>query len=98
MRDTPTAVYINSQRTRYESGTAEGPAQMRIRGFAKRARAAARGMPKATEANVAFFESALDPIPVAPCLGLAKGGDEGHCSHVSQIDGQRDDFVRNYED
>src|ERR1700730_18041334 len=55
MNHTPTAVYINSQRTRWGSGTAAGPAQMRIRGFETRARAEARGTPKATEANVAFL-------------------------------------------
>src|SRR6266481_6459554 len=55
MRHTPIAVYTNSQRTRWRSGTAEGPAQMRIRGFAARASTAARGTPKATEAKVVFL-------------------------------------------
>src|SRR5216683_1335416 len=59
MRHTPTAVYINSQRIRWVSGTAEGPAQRRIRGFATRASATARGTPKATETNVAFLKAPL---------------------------------------
>src|ERR1700745_747911 len=45
---TLSTVYVNNQRTRLESGTAEEPAQKRIKGFAKRASTAARGTPKAT--------------------------------------------------
>src|SRR5215831_15776960 len=55
IRHTATAVYIKSQRTRWESGSAAGPAQIRIRGFETRASAAARGTPNATDAKVAFL-------------------------------------------
>ena len=59
---------------------------------------AARGTPKATEANVAFLKALLIQLQSRRAFASLNGAMKRHRPHVSQIERQSDNFGRNDKD